>query len=170
MPRQCLAGPDPTKETNTILRFADWISSSEYDAYLSSAARPQADKDGVAHLIDICKGPSTTPLAAWYLFSGMRCPKKNQAALAAGLDAYLRGIFHCGTFAPVFHHVGVSQSDPELIISVQGWPSREAADEYWHVSSDSYPREDLIASLCINANMRVISRIYTGHSIRPSRT
>jgi hypothetical protein len=84
--------------------------------------------------MDMRGGPATTPVAAWYMVTGMRCLKKDQEALAASLDAYLRGIFHCGKFAPVFHHFGVSKTDPDLVFSVQGWPSREAADEYWDVS------------------------------------
>lgn len=94
---------------------------------------PVANKE-TTHGIDIRGGPATTPAAGWYMVSGMRCPEENMAALSAALDAYLRGIFHCGTFMPVFHHLGVSRTDPQMVLSVQGWPSREAAEEYWHVS------------------------------------
>jgi hypothetical protein len=132
--RQCIVGSDPTQDkTKPILRLADWETVSEYEAHAASGASPPTS----IHLVEIPGGPATTPRSAWYLVSGMRTPDKHQPALAASLDAYLRGIFHCGDFSPIFHHVGVSKTDPQMVISVQGWPSREAAEHYWHVSGCS---------------------------------
>jgi hypothetical protein len=64
----------------------------------------------------------------------MKVTKAQQPALAAALDAYLRGVFHCGAFEPVFHHNVVSREDPEIIVNIQGWPNRDAGREYWTVS------------------------------------
>ncbi|KAB5554318.1 hypothetical protein GE09DRAFT_1221834 [Coniochaeta sp. 2T2.1] len=113
--RQSLTGIDTAQGTNSVIVLRDW------------ADQPSSG----THALDMSGGPSTTPAAAWYMITGMRTPLRNQDALAAAIDAYLRGIFHCGTFSPVFHHVGVSKTDPEMVMSVQGWPSREAAEEYW---------------------------------------
>ncbi|KAF2431208.1 hypothetical protein EJ08DRAFT_191644 [Tothia fuscella] len=74
---------------------------------------------------------TTTPKAGYYLINVMRVKKAKQPALAAALDAYLRGVFHCGEFEPVFHHNFLSREDPEIYVNVQGWPSREAGREYW---------------------------------------
>ncbi|OBT54400.1 hypothetical protein VE04_10333 [Pseudogymnoascus sp. 24MN13] len=126
--RQARSGPDPTQETSAILSLTDL----DCDTQLASSEQLASNRETTTHSIDIPEGPATTPVAGWYMVGGMRCPEENKAALAASLDAYLRGIFHCGTFAPVFHHVGVSRTDPAMVLSVQGWPTREAADEYWH--------------------------------------
>ena len=115
-----------------VFSLTDWTSGSDRDARLASMHLEASKK--TTHVIDIRGGPATTPAAAWYMVAGMRCSEENKAALAAALDAYLRGIFHCGTFRPVFHHVGVSKTDPQMVLSVQGWPSRQEAEEYWHVS------------------------------------
>ncbi|KAB5581035.1 hypothetical protein GE09DRAFT_1213466 [Coniochaeta sp. 2T2.1] len=130
-PRQSITGPDPTQEkTHPVLRLADWASASDYETHVAS--RPTAaGTTTTTHLVPIPGGPATTPPSAWYMVSGMRTPDKNKPALAASLDAYLRGIFHCGEFAPVFHHVGVSLTDPEVVLSVQGWPSKGEAEKYW---------------------------------------
>lgn len=90
------------------------------------------------------------------MVTGMRCPRKDQEALAAAIDAYLRGIFHCGKFAPVFHHLGVSKTDRDMVLSVQAWPSREAAEEYWDVSI-SMPCEYLVVS-CTDVDVLIVGR------------
>jgi hypothetical protein len=82
----------------------------------------------------IPKGSETTPKAGYYLCNLMKTSLRDQPALAAGLDAYLRGVFTCGVFKPVFHHVAVSREDPQIVISLQGWPSRAEGREYWDVS------------------------------------
>jgi hypothetical protein len=83
----------------------------------------------------IPQGSDTTPEAKYYLCNLMKATPENQPALAAALDAYLRGIFSCGAFKnAVFHHIAVSREDPEIIVSLQGWPSKEEGKEYWDVS------------------------------------
>jgi hypothetical protein len=64
----------------------------------------------------------------------MYSAKAKRPALAAAMDAYLRGIFTCGKFKPVFHHIVESKENPGMIISMQGWNSADELHEYWDVS------------------------------------
>ncbi|KAB5525516.1 hypothetical protein GE09DRAFT_473298 [Coniochaeta sp. 2T2.1] len=143
--RQSLTGIDTAQGTNSVIVLRDW------------ADQPSSG----THALDMSGGPSTTPAAAWYMITGMRTPLQNQDALAAAIDAYLRGIFHCGTFSPVFHHVGVSKTDPEMVLSVQGWPSREAAEEYWDVSDPPAQTGEIMLTDSLTS---------TGRSTQRSRT
>jgi hypothetical protein len=79
-------------------------------------------------------GLPKTPNGNFYFLSFIKCPRKNQPAIVAALDAYLRGIVSCGKFTTIFHHVAVSREDPEMILSFQAYPSKEDALFYWNVS------------------------------------
>ena len=78
---------------------------------------------------------SATPQAGFYFVNLMPVPVDKQPALAAAINAYLRGIFYCPDHKPVFHHIAVSKEDPEVIVSFQGWPTEETAWHYWNVST-----------------------------------
>lgn len=87
-----------------------------------------------SHTIELPTGTAQTPKAGWYLCAGMYFAKAKRPALASAMDAYLRGIFSCGKFKPVFHHIAESKENPGMIVSIQGWDSAAEAHEYWDVS------------------------------------
>jgi hypothetical protein len=86
------------------------------------------------YTIELPGSTATTPKSGYYLCNLMKSPPQNHKAICASLDAYLRGIFYCGVFDPVFHHIAVTHEDPEIVISFQGWPNKAAGQIYWDVS------------------------------------
>jgi hypothetical protein len=79
-------------------------------------------------------GPGSEEPSTYFLLNLMRCPKDRQDTLAAAMDAYLRGIYHCGEFKLLFHHLAIAKENPEIIVSFQGYPTAEDAKHYWNVS------------------------------------
>lgn len=83
------------------------------------------------------KGGASTvlpPKSAFYLCGIVRSPRKDHPALAASIDAYPRGVFCCGRYNSIFYHFLPSEQDPEIFLSLQGWPSEREGREYWEVS------------------------------------
>src|ERR1700712_297655 len=62
---------------------------------------PHGEKS-VSYTFNTTEGAQSTPRSGYYLLNLMRCPKENQPTLAAAMDAYLRGIYYCGTFKLIF--------------------------------------------------------------------
>jgi hypothetical protein len=99
--------------------------------------------DAISYTFHASESTPQTPKANWYLCKIVKSPRESQPALAAAIDAYLRGVFHCGRFNPVFYHFLPSEEDSEIFLSLQGWPSAEEGQEYWDVSYkyQTYPHE-----------------------------
>jgi len=119
-------------DANTTVIIADFPSPSDAQKVLDDSEFQKLVKGQEAATFEYKGSLEKTPKCGWYSFSYMKSKKEKQPALAAMLDAYLRGIFHCGTFEPIFHHVTMSREDPDIMISLQGWPSKEQGDHYWN--------------------------------------
>jgi hypothetical protein len=89
----------------------------------------------VSYTFKAARGPSSTPRAGYYFVNLLRCPKQNLPAIAAAMDGFVRGAYHCGTFKMIFDHLIVSEEDPEIVLSLQGFSSEEDAKFYFNVSS-----------------------------------
>jgi hypothetical protein len=90
--------------------------------------------DSISYTFKAANSVTTTPKSAWFLCKIVKSPISKQPALAASIDAYLRGVFCCGRFNPIFYHFLPSEEDPEIFLSLQGWPSEEEGRAYWDVS------------------------------------
>jgi hypothetical protein len=92
----------------------------------------------VSYTFKATGGPTSTPQTGYYLINLLRCQKQNLPILAAAMDAYSRGVYHCGTFKMIFNNLITAEEDPELIMSLQGFPSERDAMFYFNASPSPY--------------------------------